>query len=192
MKSLPAILEILCKTHSPSALSRRHQQSKTLYLLRLGNALIVARTLLEGGVNHQWLNSLAETTFFGVWSLPNFRDNGTQLPIITWPTTGWAYPVLIGGLYPDQLPEWEMGLHGYTLELAFPVTIGSQVLTRIRALFDESAAQGYPMTSTYRSGINIKFGKAFPDLLSQAGVLLSGRVILTNHILLTHLGHLDG
>jgi hypothetical protein len=60
-----------------------------------------------------------------------------------------------------------MNLHGYTLELAFPVTIANQVLTRIRALFDESAAQGYPMTSSYRSGINLKFGKAFPDLLSQ-------------------------
>jgi hypothetical protein len=60
-----------------------------------------------------------------------------------------------------------MNLHGYTLELAFPVTIANQVLTRIRALFDESEAQGYPMTSSYRSGINLKFGKAFPDLLSQ-------------------------
>jgi L-gulonolactone oxidase len=65
-----------------------------------------------------------------------------------------------------------MGLHGYTLELAFPVTIANQVLKRVRALFDESAAQGHPMTSTYRSGINLKFGKAFPDLLSQ--VTLTG------------------
>jgi hypothetical protein len=113
------------------------------------------------------MNSLAESTFFAVWSLPNFRDNTTQLPILLWPTTGFAYPVLIGGLYPDQLPEWEMDLHGHTMEIAFPVTIGAQVLKRVRSLFDESAAQGYPMTSSYRSGINIKFGKAFPDLLSQ-------------------------
>lgn len=131
-----------------------------------------AKSMLEGGVKSQWLNSLAETTFFAVWSVPNFRDNTTQLPILLWPTTGYAYPVLIGGLYPDQKPEWEMNLHGYTFELAFPVTIANQVLKRIRALFDESAAQGRPMTSTYRSGINLKFGKAFPDLLSQ--VTLTG------------------
>ncbi|CCA74713.1 related to ALO1-D-arabinono-1,4-lactone oxidase [Serendipita indica DSM 11827] len=126
-----------------------------------------ATLLLEGGTSQAWLNSLAEKTFFAVWSLPNFRDNTTQLPILTWPTTGFAYPVLIGGLYPDQKPEWEMNLHGYTLELAFPVTIANKVLQRIRQLFDESEAQGFPMTSTYRSGINLKFGKAFPDLLSQ-------------------------
>jgi len=60
-----------------------------------------------------------------------------------------------------------MGLHGYTFELAFPVTIANQVLTRIRELFDESETLGFPMTSTYRSGINLKFGKAFQDLLSQ-------------------------
>ncbi|KAG8822690.1 hypothetical protein FRC19_005447 [Serendipita sp. 401] len=126
-----------------------------------------AELLLEGGLKSPTLNKIAEATFFGIWSLPNFRDNTTQLPIILWPTTGYAYPVLIGGLYPDQKPEWEMGLHGYTFELAFPVTIANQVLKRIRQLFDESAAQGRPMTSTYRSGINLKFGKAFPDLLSQ-------------------------
>ncbi|KIM31564.1 hypothetical protein M408DRAFT_261783, partial [Serendipita vermifera MAFF 305830] len=97
----------------------------------------------------------------------NVPDNSTGLPIVLWPTTGYAYPVLIGGLYPDQKPEWEMNLHGYTLELAFPIPIANQVLKRIRALFDESEAQGFPMTSSYRSGINLKFGKAFPDLLSQ-------------------------
>jgi hypothetical protein len=127
----------------------------------------VAKGLLEGGTTHQWLNGLAETTFFAVWSLPNFKDNSTGLPIITWPTTGWAYPVLIGGLYAGQKPEWEVGLHGYTFELAFPIPIANQVLKRIRALFDESERQGHPMTSSYRSGINLKFGKAFPDLLSQ-------------------------
>lgn len=45
------------------------------------------------------------------------------------------------------------------MELAFPVTQANAMLTRIRELFDASAAQGHFMTSTYRSGINIKFGQ---------------------------------
>lgn len=60
-----------------------------------------------------------------------------------------------------------MGLHGYTLELAVPVTQASQLLKRVRQLFDESAAQGLPMTSSYRSGINLKFGMAYNNLLGQ-------------------------
>lgn len=75
--------------------------------------------------------------------------------------------MLIGGLYPGQKPEWEYGLKGYTLELAFPVTRANEVLKRIRALFDAETVKGMPMASTYRSGINIKFGKAHFDLLGQ-------------------------
>lgn len=80
---------------------------------------------------------------------------------------GWNYDVLIGGLYPDQTPQWENGLRGYTLELAFPMTQANAVLKRIRALFDEEIWKVKPVTSTYRSGINIKFGKAYFDLLGQ-------------------------
>jgi L-gulonolactone oxidase len=75
--------------------------------------------------------------------------------------------VLIGGLYPGLLPEWDYNLRAYTLELAFPVTIANKVLQRVRALFDAQAAKGIIMTSTYRSGINIKFGRPYNDLLGQ-------------------------
>lgn len=41
------------------------------------------------------------------------------------------------------------------------------MLKRVRRAFDAEAAKGIVMTSTYRSGINIKFGKAYFDLLGQ-------------------------
>ncbi len=47
-------------------------------------------------------------------------------------------------------------MHGLTLELAFPVTMANQMLKRVRSLFDAELAKGIIMTSTYRSGINIK------------------------------------
>jgi hypothetical protein len=75
--------------------------------------------------------------------------------------------VLIGGLYPDQGTQWDFGLRGNTLELAFPVTIGNTVLKRVRQAFDDELKKGIVMTSTYRSGINIKFGKPYVDLLGQ-------------------------
>ncbi|KAH8915933.1 hypothetical protein BT69DRAFT_1356147 [Atractiella rhizophila] len=127
----------------------------------------VAKGLLETGSVIGLANLATETTFFGIWSFPNFRNNDTQQALLTWPTYGYAYPVLIGGLYPDQKPEWELGLHGYTLELAFPVTMANAMLKRVRAKFDESAAKGKFMAATYRSGINIKFGKSFNDLIGQ-------------------------
>lgn len=99
---------------------------------------------------------LAEEIFFGLWSKPNFRDKRTNEPIDAWPVHGWNHDVLIGGLYPGQRPEWEYGLHGLTLELAFPVTMANGMLKRVRALFDEELGRGVVMTSTYRSGINIK------------------------------------
>jgi L-gulonolactone oxidase len=81
---------------------------------------------------------------------------------------GWNYDVLIGGLYPNQKTEWDYGLHGATLELAFPVTQANAMLKRVRKFFDdEKTERGITMTSTYRSGINIKFGKPYYDLLGQ-------------------------
>ena len=99
---------------------------------------------------------LAEEILFGIWEKPNFRLKTTNVEIESWPVHGWNYDVLIGGLYPDQQPEWEYGLHGLTLELAFPVTMANQMLKRVRSLFDAELAKGIVMTSTYRSGINIK------------------------------------
>ncbi len=109
----------------------------------------------------------AETLFFTLWSLPNFEEKKTNATVLTWPVYGWNYDVLIGGLWPGYDTEWDLGLHGLTLELAFPVTIANQVLQRVRQAFDDEAKKGIIMTSTYRSGINIKFGKAYFDLLGQ-------------------------
>ncbi|KAF2963402.1 hypothetical protein GQX73_g10165 [Xylaria multiplex] len=103
----------------------------------------IAKTTLESGKFLPSSNWFFETTAFALWSAPNFKEKTTWKDITTWPVYGWNYDVLIGGLYPDQKPEWDHGLHGYTLELAFPVA------------------------STYRSGINIKFGKAYFDFLGQ-------------------------
>ncbi|TPX10662.1 uncharacterized protein E0L32_008396 [Thyridium curvatum] len=126
-----------------------------------------ARTLLDSGKYLPTSNMAAETLFFGLWSLPNFHDKKTDKAILKWPVYGWNYDVLIGGLYPNQKPEWDYGLHGYTLELAFPVTMANDMLKRVRSLFDAELKKGIVMTSTYRSGINIKFGKAYNDLLGQ-------------------------
>ncbi|KAJ3557660.1 hypothetical protein NPX13_g9883 [Xylaria arbuscula] len=127
----------------------------------------IAKTTLESGKYLPSSNWFFETTAFALWSAPNFKEKTTWDDITQWPVYGWNYDVLIGGLYPDQKPEWEQGLHGYTLELAFPVVMANEVLTRIREAFDASASQGRIMASTYRSGINIKFGKAYFDLLGQ-------------------------
>ena len=91
-----------------------------------------------------------------------------DFPLLSWPVIGHAYDVLIGGLYPNQKPEWEYGLHGKTLELAFPVTVANDMLKRVRKEFDDEFWKtGHVMYATYRSGINIKFGKAYFDLLGQ-------------------------
>jgi L-gulonolactone oxidase len=78
------------------------------------------------------------------------KDKNTDLPLLIWPVTGYAFEVLIGGLYPNQKPEWEYGLHGKTLELAVPITQANQLLKRVRQLFDQAAAEGKAVTSTYR------------------------------------------
>lgn len=41
------------------------------------------------------------------------------------------------------------------------------MLKRVRELFDAEKEKAIIMTSTYRSGINIKFGKPYYDLLGQ-------------------------
>lgn len=113
-------------------------------------------------------------------------DKRTNSALLLWPVHGWAYDVLIGGLYPDQKPQWDFesvhkalpsheslfspllrSLRAYTFEIAVPVTMGTQVLRRVRQLFNEAALSFKPVTSTYRSGINIKFGKPFDSLLGQ-------------------------
>ncbi|KAH7232951.1 hypothetical protein BKA59DRAFT_517387 [Fusarium tricinctum] len=112
-------------------------------------------------------NLLAEEILFGQWEKPNFREKTTNEPLTKWPVYGWNYDVLVGGLYPDQRPVWEYGIHGYTLELAFPITQANAMLKRVRQLFDNEAKKLKFMASTYRSGINIKFGKPYFDLLGQ-------------------------
>jgi L-gulonolactone oxidase len=124
--------------------------------------------LLNSGKYLESSNKAAESLFFSLWSAPNFHDKVSNAPILTWPVYGWNYDVLIGGLYPGYETEWDGGLHGYTFEMAFPVTMANKVLQRIRQLFDnEKEVNGKTITSTYRSGINIKFGKAYYDLLGQ-------------------------
>lgn len=81
--------------------------------------------------------------------------------------------MLIGGLYNDTLldkykTQWDFGLRGMTLELAFPMTRANEVLKRVRKAFDdEKSINNITMTSTYRSGINIKFGRPYFDFLGQ-------------------------
>lgn len=139
------------------------QSTFSVTALEAGAAVV----LLNSGKYSFIPNLASEGIFFGIWEKPNFHDKITDAEITEWPVYGWNYDVLIGGLYPEQRPEWEYGLKGYTLELAFPVTRANEVLKRIRALFDAETAKGMPMASTYRSGINIKFGKAHFDFLGQ-------------------------
>ncbi|KAL1734490.1 hypothetical protein EV714DRAFT_244887 [Schizophyllum commune] len=130
-----------------------------------------AKTLLENGANSSLINLSTESLFFSIWSAPNFHDKNSDIAALFWPVNGWSYDSLIGGLYPNTKPEWDYNLRGKTLELAFPVTQANAMLQRIRELFDESEEDGHLMTSTYRSGINIKFGQVFDDLLSQTSTL---------------------
>ncbi|KKY32256.1 putative fad fmn-containing dehydrogenase [Diaporthe ampelina] len=127
-----------------------------------------AISILNTGKALATSNMLAEEIFFGIWEKPNFHTKDTNEEITTWPVTGYNYDVLIGGLYPDQKAEWDYGLRGYTLELAFPVPLANKMLKRVRELFDAQWNEKLiVMTSTYRSGINIKFGKPHFDLLGQ-------------------------
>ncbi|KAK2756195.1 hypothetical protein FQN54_005603 [Arachnomyces sp. PD_36] len=128
---------------------------------------IAARTLLDSGKVLATSNMLAEQIFFDLWEAPNFHEKTTNEEITEWPVYGWNYDVLIGGLYPDQKPEWDFDLRAYTLELAVPMTQANALLKRVRQAFDEEADKAIIMTSTYRSGINIKFGEPYNDLLGQ-------------------------
>lgn len=128
---------------------------------------VAARGLLDSGKYLATSNMLAERIFFDLWEKPNFHEKSTNEEIEDWPVFGWNYDVLIGGLYPDQKPEWDFDLRAYTLELAVPVTQANALLKRVREAFDEEADNGKTMTSTYRSGINIKFGEPYNDLLGQ-------------------------
>ncbi|KAH8662108.1 FAD/FMN-containing dehydrogenase [Xylariales sp. PMI_506] len=128
----------------------------------------IAEGLLNSGKYLETSNELAESLFYAIWSSPNFHDKTTNLPIVLWPVYGWNYDVLIGGLYPGEGTEWDYGLHAETLELAFPVTQANAMLKRVRQAFDDELTDnGITMTSTYRSGINIKFGKPHYDFLGQ-------------------------
>jgi hypothetical protein len=123
--------------------------------------------LLDSGKVLATSNMLAETIFFGIWSNPNFHEKSNDTTLTTWPVYGWNYDVLIGGLYPGLLPEWDYNLHSYTLELAVPIIQANQLPKRVRSLFDGEIAKGITVTSTYRSGINIKFRQPYNNLLGQ-------------------------
>jgi len=107
---------------------------------------IAAKASLESGKYLASSNWFFETTAFALWSKPNFKEKKTWKDITEWPVYGWNYDILIGGLYPDQKPEWEHGLHGYTLELGFPITIANDVLKRVRQAFDAEAEKGRTST----------------------------------------------
>lgn len=133
--------------------------------LEAGTAL----ALLNSGKYLETSNELAENIFFAIWEKPNFHTSDTDETLTEWPVTGYNYDVLIGGLWPDQKTEWDADLHGYTMELAFPVTQANQMLLRARELFDAQLKENWiTMTATYRSGINIKFASPNYDFLGQA------------------------
>ncbi|KAJ7149432.1 hypothetical protein C8R43DRAFT_1007086 [Mycena crocata] len=127
----------------------------------------LALSLLNGGQNSSTANFFSADLFYALWAAPNFHETTFNLPLFSWPVVGHAYEVLIGGLYPNTKPEWEYNLHGKTLELAIPIPLANAALKRVRELFDQTAAEGKAVTSTYRSGINIKFGKPFDSFLGQ-------------------------
>lgn len=131
----------------------------------------LAKGLLEGGATSTFLASTTEWTFFQLWGAPNFHDKKTNLPILFWPVSGWSHDNLIGGLYPDTKPEWEYGLRGKTMELAFPMTQANKMFKRVRELLDAEEKAGKPIVSSYRSGINIKFAKNFDAFFAQSSAL---------------------
>ncbi|KAF9522205.1 hypothetical protein CPB83DRAFT_919332, partial [Crepidotus variabilis] len=137
-----------------------------------------ANTAMNGlnlGQNISVQNFLMESIFYTLWRTPNFHSKKTNFQLFSWPVIGYAYDVLIGGLYPNMKTEWDYGLRGLTFEVAVPVTQANKLLTRIRKLFDEAAADNKAVTATYRSGINIKFGRPFDSLLGQTTTLQSNK-----------------
>ncbi|KAF8148240.1 hypothetical protein B0H34DRAFT_668792, partial [Crassisporium funariophilum] len=128
-------------------------------------------SLLNSGQNSSIQNFITEGIFYALWRTPNFHDKNNNLQLFSWPVHGYAYDVLIGGLYPDTKTQWDHGMRGLTFEVAVPVTQANKLLKRVRELFDEAAAEGKAVTSTYRTGINIKFGRPFDSLLGQTTTL---------------------
>ncbi|EEY15748.1 conserved hypothetical protein [Verticillium alfalfae VaMs.102] len=132
-----------------------------------------ARVLLDSGKYLATSNMLAEEIFFGQWEKPNFREKTTWAPIEKWPVYGWNYDVLIGGLYPDQRPNWEYGLRAYTLELAFPITQANTVLKRVTYNTSDGAdwTKGAIMFDfpSYRPSIgdNLRFNEPFYHKLAK-------------------------
>ncbi|KDR77589.1 hypothetical protein GALMADRAFT_95293 [Galerina marginata CBS 339.88] len=124
-------------------------------------------SLLNSGQNSSLQNFITEGIFYALWRAPNFHDKKTDLPLLSWPVYGYAYDVLIGGLYPNTKTEWDYGLRGLTFEVAVPVTQANKLLKRVRQLFDEAAAEGKAVTSTYRR----YFGKPYDSLLGQTTTL---------------------
>ncbi|KAF8526103.1 FAD/FMN-containing dehydrogenase, partial [Gautieria morchelliformis] len=162
----PGLRKFHLRTYNPVPIETRGNAFQSTFSVSALEGK-TALSLLNAGQNMSGPNFVSEEIFYRLWNAPNFRDKTTNFPLFTWPVYGWAYDVLIGGLYPGQRPEWDYDLHGQTLELAVPVTQANALLKRVRELFDQAAAEGKPVTSTYRSGINIKFGKAFDSFLGQ-------------------------
>lgn len=114
----------------------------------------IALSLLNSGKYLETSNEIAEDIFFDIWTSPNFHTSDTDETLTEWPVTGYHYDVLIGGQWPGEQTEWDDGLHGYTMELAFPVTMANDMLKRVRELFDAQYTEYLiNMTATYRSGI---------------------------------------
>ncbi|KAF9255073.1 FAD/FMN-containing dehydrogenase [Marasmius fiardii PR-910] len=154
------------RTYNPVDIDTRGSAFQSTFSISSIEASL-AQSMFNTGQNFSAQNFITEGIFFGLWSAPNFHDEPSDLPLFSWPVYGYAYDVLIGGLYPNTKTEWDYGLHGKTLELAVPLTQANALLKRVRELFDEAAKDGKPVTTTYRSGINIKFGKPFDSLLGQ-------------------------
>ncbi|EUC39889.1 hypothetical protein COCMIDRAFT_41682 [Bipolaris oryzae ATCC 44560] len=149
----------LCKFHHryydpiPAGLSDQEAFQSTFSVTKT-EADFAAAGLLNSVKILPTSNMAAETLFFALWSPPNFRDKRTDKLIFNWPVYGWNYDVLIGGLYPGHGTQWDLGLRGLTLELAFPVTIANDVLKHVREAFDSELKKGI-------------FGKPYNDLLGQ-------------------------
>lgn len=119
--------------------------------------------MLNSGKYLETSNEIAEDIFFDIWTKPNFHTSDTDETLTEWPVTGYHYDVLIGGQWPGEQTEWDDGLHGYTMELAFPVTMANDMLKRVRELFDAQYTEHLiNMTSTYRSGI-VRHSFLLPD-----------------------------
>lgn len=90
--------------------------------------------------------------------LNSSKKQSHNLPLLSWPVYGSSFEVLlIGGLYSNELPKWAEDLHGKTLELAVPIPLTNQFLKRLPELCDEAAAQGMPVTATYRRSVIFVF-----------------------------------